>query len=200
MIKLGDGNDAAARAALQAWPGGLQLGGSINALNAAEWLEAGAEKLIVTSWLFPNCTFSIERLAEISSLIGRDRLVVDLSCRCTGDGWTVAINKWQTLTDMQLNGESLHRVARFCSEFLIHAADVEGLCCGIDERLVKMLALWSPLPCTYAGGGRRIEDLDLVDRLSNGRVDVTFGSALDIFGGSGIKLVDCIKWNREHSR
>jgi len=197
VIKLGPGNDEAAKAALKAWPDGLHVGGGINASNAQEWLGHGAEKLIVTSWLFSDAVFSEERCRQLAALVGKDRLVFDLSCRRRRDkdGWFVAINRWQDTTDLEVSKETLARLSDYCSEFLIHAADVEGLCKGIDEDLVARLGEWSPIPCTYAGGGRDISDLALVDRLSKGRVGLTFGSALDLFGGDGVKYTDCVAWN-----
>ncbi len=196
VIKLGPGNDDAARAALAAWPDGLHVGGGIDADNARAWIDAGAQKVIVTSWLFPGGVFAPERLSALTQTIGRERLVIDLSCRRVADGWHVAINRWQTITAMTLSAGTFALFADACSEFLIHAADVEGLCRGIDQELVAALAQWSPLPCVYAGGGQSIEDLLLVDRLSAGRVDLTYGSALDLFGGSGVRYADCVAWNR----
>ncbi|KAJ1939857.1 Enzyme that catalyzes the fourth step in the histidine pathway [Linderina macrospora] len=197
VIMLGPNNDAAARSALSAWPDRLQVGGGITAANAQDWISAGASKVIITSWLFPDAKFSLDRLRTISSLVGKDRLVVDLSCRRRSDGcWVVAMNKWQTMTDMVIGKEELEMLAGLCSEFLIHAADVEGLCDGIDEELVSALAEWSPIPVTYAGGARATDDLALVTKLSKGRVDLTIGSALDIFGGDKIKFADCVKWNQ----
>ncbi|CEM21636.1 unnamed protein product [Vitrella brassicaformis CCMP3155] len=207
LIKLGPNNDAAAVSALEAWPHGLQVGGGVTDVNALQWLEKGASKVIVTSWLFPDGKLSFERLMRLSKLVSPDRLVVDLSCRRVDKrgeggelGWVVAMNRWQTLTDFWLTKESLAQVAAYCSEFLVHAADVEGLCRGIDEELVAALGEWSGVPCTYAGGGRDLSDLQTVDRLSKGRVDLTFGSALDIFGGALVKYDDCVRWNREHPR
>eukprot|EP00117_Sycon_ciliatum_P014625 scpid86451/ scgid14809/ 1-(5-phosphoribosyl)-5-[(5-phosphoribosylamino)methylideneamino] imidazole-4-carboxamide isomerase; 5-proFAR isomerase; Phosphoribosylformimino-5-aminoimidazole carboxamide ribotide isomerase len=195
VIKLGGGNDEAARSALAAWPNGLQVGGGINADNAMHWLEAGASKVIVTSWLFPDASFSEERLKQLSQLVTPQRLVVDISCRRRGDSWLVATNKWQTVTQFELSKESMSLLASYCSEFLVHAADVEGLCSGIDEQLVKALGEWSSIPCTYAGGAKALSDLDLVNRLSEGKVDLTIGSALDIFGGDKVKFEDCVQWN-----
>ncbi|KAI9227345.1 MAG: Phosphoribosylformimino-5-aminoimidazole carboxamide ribotide isomerase [Piptocephalis tieghemiana] len=197
VIKLGKGNDDAAKMALSAWPGGMQVGGGITIDNAQEWLNAGADKVIITSWLFPEAVFSLDRLRRISETIGRDRLVVDLSCRRHEGQWIVAMNKWQTLTDLSITQETLALLGKYCSEFLIHAADVEGLCQGIDEELVKCLGEWTTLPMTYAGGAKSIEDLALVDRLSQSRVDLTFGSALDIFGGKAVRFSDCVIWNQE---
>ncbi|KAJ3998994.1 Phosphoribosylformimino-5-aminoimidazole carboxamide ribotide isomerase [Lentinula boryana] len=192
VIKLGPGNDEAAKEALAAWPGGLQIGGGVTDENAMKWLDAGASKVIVTSFLFPNSKFSLQRLEAISSTVGKDRLVVDVSCRRIGAKWFVAMNKWQDLTEMEVCQDSLDLLSEYCSEFLVHAADVEGLCQGIDENLVMKLGEWCRIPVTYAGGAQNISDLGLVNRLSKGRVDLTYGryetSSLDIFGGSLVKF------------
>ncbi|RCH78525.1 Enzyme that catalyzes the fourth step in the histidine pathway, partial [Rhizopus azygosporus] len=123
--------------------------------------------VIVTSWLFPDGKFSLDRLKQLCERIGKDKLVVDVSCRRKDDKWIVAMNKWQTMTDMEVNKESLDLLSQYCSEFLIHAADVEGLCRGIDQELVSSLGKWVTIPTTYAGGGRCLEDLALVEKLSN---------------------------------
>lgn len=197
IIKLGPGNDEAARAALAAWPGGMQLGGGINADNAAEWLSAGSSQVIVTSWLFSGeGQFLPDRLASLVERIGSHRLVIDLSCRRTPTGWTVAMNRWQTLTDLDITLSTLDRLAASCAEFLIHAADVEGLCGGIDQDLVKLLGAWAGHPMTYAGGVATMDDVQLVDSLSSGKVDVTVGSALDLFGGKGVRYTDLVEWNQ----
>ncbi|KAI0832490.1 Phosphoribosylformimino-5-aminoimidazole carboxamide ribotide isomerase [Trametes gibbosa] len=200
VIKLGPGNDRAAREALAAWRGHLQIGGGITAENAREWLDAGASKVIVTSYLFPDGQFSHERLQAVSGAVGKDRLVVDVSCRKRDSKWLVAMNKWQTITDMEVCKESLDLLAQHCSEFLIHAADVEGLCQGIDEELVSKLGEWVTIPTTYAGGARSVSDLELVDRLSSGKVDLTYGSALDIFGGTLVKFGDLVAYRKEPSQ
>lgn len=197
VIKLGPGNDEAAREALSAWPGGMQVGGGITASNAGEWLEAGASHVIVTSWLFEDgVKLSEERVRELSSAVGPGRVVIDLSCRRDADGWVVATNRWQTLTDLRVTAATLDRLAPHCDEFLIHAADVEGLCGGIDEDLVGLLGEWAGRPVTYAGGVASMEDLETVDRRGRGRVDVTVGSALDIFGGSAITYRELVAWNQ----
>lgn len=202
VIKLGPRNDEAAEEALRAWPGGLQVGGGITEANAQDWILKGASKVIVTSYLFPGAKFSLDRLKALSDAVGKDQLVVDVSCRRRQEGsavkWIVAMNRWQDLTDMEVNEQSLKLLSQYSSEFLIHAADVEGLCQGIDEDLVTQLAQWIPDGCatTYAGGARHMGDLELVNRLSQGKVDLTFGSALDIFGGTGVTLSDLVQWNR----
>ena len=208
VIKLGPGCDEAATEALAAWPNGLQVGGGITDANAREWVhDKGAAKVIVTSFLFPDSkTFSLARLESLVNALDGDtsKIVIDLSCRRrqvdSEDGtstikWFVAMNRWQTITDVEVNKETLDFFAKYCSEFLIHAADVEGLCNGIDEDLVEALGRWTTLPCVYAGGAKSIEDLELVQKLSNGKVDLTYGSALDIFGGTQVKFEDCVKWN-----
>jgi len=191
VIKLGPGNDQAAKEALAAWPGGLQIGGGISAENASAWLEAGASHVIVTSALFDSSgRFSEVALTNLVNQIGRERLVIDLSCRRNNSGWVVAMNRWQTLTDLEISNETLDGLLPYCDEFLIHAADVEGLCGGVDKDLVKFLGDWAKCPLTYAGGAATLEDVYLVDQLGNGQVDVTVGSALDIFGGGGIKYAE----------
>ena len=199
IIKLGPGNDQAAKQALAAWPNGMHIGGGINAENAAEWLTLGAEKVIVTSCLFDGAHLNLDTLQTISQAIGKERLVVDLSCRRRDDMWVVATDRWQTYTDFAINEENLQLVSTYCSELLVHAADVEGKCQGIDQELVAYLGQYLSIPCTYAGGANAINDLKTVERLSNGKVDLTFGSALDLFGGTSVSYQDCVAWNKNHS-
>ena len=199
VIMLGAGNEQAALDALQTYPNALQIGGGIKPENALRFLEAGASQVIVTSYVFDReGRFDEGRLKELSDLVGPDRLVLDLSCKATESGWVVAMNRWQTLTDLIVNAETFERLSPYCSEFLIHAVDVEGKCEGIDEGLVESLSVWCQKPVTYAGGARSVEDLERVQTLSDGRVDVTIGSALDIFGGKSAKYEDCVAFNRRH--
>lgn len=197
VIALGPGNKEQALNALQSWSGGLQFGGGINADNAADFLAAGASHLIVTSYLFEDGQFSWKRLEKIKAITGKERLVLDLSCRKSGDSWYIATNRWQTVTALEVNRENLAKLSEHCAEFLIHAADVEGLQAGIDEALVSLLGEACQIPVTYAGGARSLDDLKRVNELSNGRVDLTIGSALDIFGGQGVTLEECIEWNTQ---
>jgi phosphoribosylformimino-5-aminoimidazole carboxamide ribotide isomerase len=196
IIMLGSGNEAEAEAALKAWPGGMQIGGGLDDSNALRWLEAGASHVIVTSWLFPGGALSMERLARLSSVAGKERLVIDLSCRRRGAGWNVATNRWQTVTEVRIDAALLESLARHCGEFLIHAADVEGRQQGMDWELVGLLGRISPIPTTYAGGARDLSDLERLDRESGGRLDLSIGSALDIFGGKLVRYADCAEWNR----
>ena len=199
VIKLGRGNDDAAREVLAAWPGGLQVGGGITANNAAEWIEAGASHVIVTSWLFRDSKFDENRLERLGQAVGQARLVLDLSCRRRGDDYFVVTDRWQTFTELRLNAETLGGLARRCDEFLIHGVDVEGLRQGIDETLVQLIAGHSPIPATYAGGAQSMDDLRRVTELGQGRVHLTIGSALDIFGGDGVRYEDAAAFNRKRA-
>jgi phosphoribosylformimino-5-aminoimidazole carboxamide ribotide isomerase len=189
IIMLGNGNEEAAARALEAYPNGMQIGGGINNENAKKYIEAGATAVIVTSYIFPDGKFSIERLKTISYKAGKNKLVVDLSCY----GRRVAINRWQTLTDFYISKENLDMISEYCFEFLVHAASVEGKQQGMDLELIEFLGEHSPIPVTYAGGANSIKDLDTCNALSKGRVDLTIGSALDIFGGT-IPYDECKKW------
>lgn len=199
VILLGPGNESAARAALAAYPGGLQVGGGVNLNNASEWLDAGASHVIVTSWVFQGGRVDFERLAQLERRVGKHRLVLDLSCRRRGDDYWVVTDRWQTFTDVAISAETLALLAQSCVEFLVHAVDVEGLCRGVDAELVGKLAAWSPIPSTYAGGANSLADLELVSELGQGRVDLTIGSALDIFGGRGVRYEDAVAFNRRQS-
>ena len=202
VIMLGKGNVDAAKAALAAYPGGLQVGGGITADNALEYLNAGASHVIVTSWIFPDGKLDRERLERLSQTVGKERLVLDLSCKRVSDPedaeprWKIAINRWQTLIDIEITAETLNDLARYCDEFLIHAADVEGKQQGMDDELIMFLAEHSPIPCTYAGGAKSLADLKHCKVISNGVIDLTIGSALDLFGGKGVKYEDCVRFNK----
>jgi phosphoribosylformimino-5-aminoimidazole carboxamide ribotide isomerase len=196
VIKLGDGNDPAAREALAAYPGGLQVGGGITADNALEWLDAGASHVIVTSWLFADGQLSDERLRAVHDAVGRRRLVIDLSCRWRDGAYWVVADRWQTFTDLRVDAATLARLGAWCAEFLVHGVDVEGLQQGIDLELVNLLAEHSPIPTTYAGGATSLDDLRTVTARSDGRVHLTIGSALDIFGGDGVTYQQCVAFNR----
>jgi phosphoribosylformimino-5-aminoimidazole carboxamide ribotide isomerase len=199
VIALGPNNKQQVLEALAAYPQGLQFGGGVNLQNAASYLEAGASHIIVTSYLFEQGQFSWPRLEAIKKAVGAEHLVLDLSCRKTDKGWMIATDRWQTITDTAVDAASIAELEQHCAEFLVHAADVEGLQSGIDQDLVRLLGNCCTVPCTYAGGARSLDDLALVDALSSGKLDLTIGSALDIFGGQGVSLDDCIQWNRRAS-
>jgi phosphoribosylformimino-5-aminoimidazole carboxamide ribotide isomerase len=197
VIMLGPGNEEAAREALAAYPGGLQVGGGIHLENAAGWLEAGASHVIVTSWIFRHGQLDWERLADLAKAIGKNRLVLDLSCRKKGSDYFVVADRWQKFTELKMEAAVLGRLGEWCDEFLVHAADVEGLCRGIDLELVEQLGRWSPRPATYAGGANSLQDLANVARAGGGRINLTIGSALDIFGGSLVRYDEVVALNRQ---
>lgn len=197
VIMLGPNNEDAARSALGAFRGGMHVGGGINVANATSWLDAGASHVIVTSWVFRDGHMDEQRLSELVKSIGKDRLVLDLSCRRRGEDYFVVTDRWQKFTDLKITRETLQTLAASCAEFLVHAVDVEGLCRGVDEELVEMLGLFSPIPATYAGGAGSLADLEKVTKLGQGRIDLTIGSALDIFGGTGVRYQDVVAFNRQ---
>lgn len=196
VIMLGPGNDAAAAEALAAYPGGLQVGGGITDLCAAAWLHQGAAKVIVTSYAFAQGTLSEARLTALLRAVPRERLVLDLSCRKRDGRYYVVTNRWQTFTDFALQPASIDRLGDYCSELLVHAVDVEGRQEGIDLELVEWLAAHAPLPVTYAGGVRSLADVHTIERAGRGRLDVTVGSALDLFGGGGVAYADMVALDR----
>ena len=192
---LGPGNEEAAMEALRAYPGGLQVGGGITPANAFRYLDAGASHVIVTSWVFREGQLDLQRLKALVADVGKERLVLDLSCRRRGADYFVVTDRWQKFTHLTLSAATLQDLARSCAEFLIHAVDVEGLCRGIDLELVQLLGQYVPIPTTYAGGARTLEDLQTVTAMGRGRIDLTIGSALDLFGGSGVRYADCVAFN-----
>lgn len=171
-------------AALNATPGLLQIGGGITADNATEFLDAGASHVIVTSFVFRNGRINRTNLKKLVKTVGKDRIVLDLSCKRAEDDYLIVTDRWQKFTDVKLCEETLDELATYCDEFLVHAADVEGKQQGIEENVAKLLGKWGKRPVTYAGGVRNIKDIELLKKIGNGRVDVTVGSALDIFGGN----------------
>lgn len=196
VIMLGAGNEIAAREALVAFPEGLQVGGGINLENAQSWLDAGAAHVIVTSWIFRDGQLDWDRLKKIVAAIGKKNLVLDLSCRRRDENYFVVTDRWQKFTELVIAEKTLAQLAECCAEFLIHAADVEGLCRGVDLELVEKLGRWSPIPTTYAGGARSLADLEEVTRIGAGKIDLTIGSALDIFGGKGIRYEEAVAFNQ----
>ena len=193
LISLGNGNQEAALNALRAFPGGLQYGGGVNPDNSTDYIAAGASHVIVTSYVFSSGKVDFDKLKQLANLIGKDRLVLDLSCRQRAGDFYVVTDRWQTFTDEKVDQALLAKLSEYCSEFLVHGVDVEGKQQGIEEELIHLLGQYSPLPVTYAGGVKKLSDLDLVKTLGQGRVDLTIGSALDIFGGE-IAYTDVLKW------
>lgn len=179
-------NDTKAQAvsALKSYPGGMQIGGGITAENAAEFLSAGASHVIVTSYVFKNGQIYYENLERLVKETGREHLVLDLSCRKREDGYYIVTDRWQKFTEERVTEELLERLSTYADEFLVHAVDVEGKAAGIEKELAVLLGKWRKIPITYAGGVGSMEDLLELKELGKDRLNVTVGSALDLFGGA----------------
>lgn len=198
VIALGPGNTDSALEALSAFPGGLQMGGGINPENAHTFLDAGASHVIVTSYVFSKGRMDMDKLNTLVNAVGKERLVLDLSCRKRDGQFWIVTDRWQNFTEMAVTPAILENLSEFCDEFLVHGVDVEGKMQGIQEELVTLLGEYSPIPATYAGGASRFSDLDLVKELGNSRVDLTIGSALDIFGGT-IPYQQVVGWHKDQT-
>lgn len=195
VIMLGSGNEDAALLALSHYPNGLQLGGGITADNAAYYLKHGASHVIVTSYIFRDGRLNEENLSNIVNEVGKDRLVIDLSCKEKDGKWFVVTNQWKQFSEFEVNEANIRYLESYCDEFLVHAVDVEGKQSGVQQSLVRDLAKWTNIPTTYAGGARSLEDMELFRTLSNGKLDLTIGSALDIFGGN-LSYTDVVKYSK----
>ena len=169
--------------ALHAYPGGLQIGGGMNADNAAYFLDQGASHIIVTSYVFKDGKIHWDHLKAMLAVTGKEHLVLDLSCRKKDGRYYIVTDRWQRFTDVELNRETLEKLTDYCDEFLIHAVDVEGKASGIEEEIATLLGDWDGIPVTYAGGVGSFDDLKTLKKLGRDHVDVTIGSALDLFGG-----------------
>ena len=172
-----------AYAALNEFPGGLQIGGGITSENAAEFLNRGASHVIVTSYVFKDGVVNFDNLKKLVSAVGKERLVLDLSCRKREGEYYIVTDRWQKFTVVKLDHSALDMLTEYCDEFLIHAVDVEGKARGIEKQLAEILGAWEGIPITYAGGIGSYSDLDVLKEAGQGKLDFTVGSALDIFGG-----------------
>lgn len=181
-----------AQLALNSYPGGLQIGGGITADNAKSFLDMGASHVLVTSYVFKEGKINFDNLNAIVNAVGKDRLVLDLSCRKKDGEYYIVTDRWQKFTEVKVIESTLDLFTNYCDEFMIHAVDVEGKASGIDTELVTMLGNWSKIPITYAGGVGSFEDIDLIKKLGQNKIDVTVGSALDLFGGN-MKFEEVLK-------
>lgn len=169
--------------ALKAYKGGLQIGGGVNCDNALEYIEAGASHVIVTSYVFKNGKIDYDNLNKIFNAVGKEHLVLDLSCRKKDNKYYIVTDRWQKFTDVCIDENIFYELSKYCDEFLVHAVDVEGKASGIEEEVAKILGRLENIKVTYAGGISSFADLDILKELGNGKVDFTIGSAIDIFGG-----------------
>lgn len=170
--------------ALKAYPGGLQIGGGITAENAEEYLEAGASHVIVTSYVFREGQIHWGNMQRLKEAVGKERIVIDLSCRKKGDGYYIVTDRWQKFTDVKLTVKVLEEIAVYCDEFLVHGVDVEGYAAGIDRELARLLGSYKGNSVTYAGGIGTMDNLQEFAEITQGNLDFTIGSALDLFGGN----------------
>ena len=175
---------AQAMSALSNYPDGLQVGGGITAENANEFIEAGASHVIVTSYVFKDGKINYDNLNKLVQAVGKEHLVLDLSCRQREGSYFIVTDRWQKYTDETITTEILDELSEYCDEFLVHAVDVEGKASGIETELVSLLGEWGKIPVTYAGGVHSFDDLRLVKELGRDKINVTIGSALDLFGGN----------------
>ena len=169
--------------ALRAYPEGLQIGGGITAENAAEYIAAGASHVIVTSYVFKNGEIQWENLENLCAAVGKEHVVLDLSCRKKDDKYYIVTDRWQTFTNVVLDEAILEKLSGYCDEFLVHGVDVEGKASGIESELIEILSKETKIPVTYAGGISSLEDLEKIREIGKGKIDFTIGSALDLFGG-----------------
>lgn len=174
---------AQALKALRAYPGGLQVGGGITADNAGEFIKAGASHVIVTSYVFSHGEINYDHLRKLKDAVGKEHIVLDLSCRKHHRHYYVVTDRWQTFTKEEVTVELLEQLSEYCDEFLIHAADVEGKSQGVDKELLEILSAYDKNPVTYAGGVSDYDDIELIQTVGKGRLNVTIGSSLDLFGG-----------------
>ena len=175
---------AQALLAVRTYPGALQVGGGITAENAKEYIENGADKVIVTSYVFKNGEIQYDNLEKLIASVGKEHIVLDLSCRKKEGKYYIVTDRWQKFTNVEVTHEVLDELSSYCSEFLIHAVDVEGKQQGIDTQLIAYLGEWDGIPITYAGGILTYENIETIANLGKGKIHVTVGSALDLFGGS----------------
>lgn len=184
-----------ALAALQVYPGGMQVGGGITAENAHEFLRAGASHVIVTSYVFRDGKVDYVRLEKLVQAVGKEHLVLDLSCRKKDGAYYIVTDRWQKFTEERVTVELLDRLYQYADEFLIHAVDVEGKASGIERELVELLGSWNRIPVTYAGGIGSFQNLEELAEWGQHHLNYTIGSALDLFGGT-MKFEDVLAFSK----
>ena len=183
-----------ARAALEQWPDALQIGGGVDCETAASFLEMGASHVIVTSYVFSGGEIRMERLDKLLREVGKEHLVLDVSCRKKDGAYYIVTDRWQKFTRQPLDYNLLHMLSGYCDEFLVHAVNVEGTKSGVDKELLQLLSEVEEVPVTYAGGIGTLADIETIRILGRGKINFTVGSALDLFGGT-VKFEEIIKKN-----
>lgn len=180
--------------ALDAFKGGLGIGGGITADNAEKFIKCGASHVIVTSYVFSGGNICYNNLAKLNEAVTKKHIVLDISCKKRDGKYFVATDRWQKVSDVEFNKELLAKLSDYCDEYLVHAVDSEGKKAGIDEDIAGILRE-SPIPVTYAGGISSYSDIEKIKTIGNGKIDFTIGSALDIFGGE-LNFSEVIKCSR----
>ncbi len=193
-----------AKLALKCFPKGLQIGGGITSDNALDFIKMGASHIIVTSYVFKNGKVNIENLKSLVNVVGKNKIVLDLSCRKCDGKYYIVTDRWQKFTEVEVTTQTVSELYKYCDEFLVHAVDVEGKTSGIDIGLLNILADSAELLAskqdtrkniiTYAGGIASLDDIKRIEKTGKGKIDFTIGSALDLFGGN-IKFDDVSKYN-----
>ena len=178
--------------ALRTYPKGLQIGGGVNPDNAGEYLNAGASHVIVTSYVFKDGKISWKNLNRMKDTVGKENLVLDLSCRKKDGKYYIVTDRWQKFTEVIVTLETMEELGNYCDEFLVHAVDVEGKARGVETELAALLGEYRGNPVTYAGGVGSMNDIENLRKYGKARLDVTVGSALDLFGGR-IPFTELIK-------
>ncbi|KAH7291583.1 hypothetical protein KP509_29G022900 [Ceratopteris richardii] len=198
MLGADEASQRSALEAVNAFPGGLQIGGGVTPNNAQMYIDNGASHVIVTSFIFTDGRLDYGKLEELVRVVGKDKLVIDLSCRRVSEGgdYAVVTHRWQRFTNFILSKSAMESLACYADEFLVHGVDVEGKRLGVDKELVALLGQWSPIPVTYAGGVSSLADLELIRDAGAGHVNVTVGSALDIFGGD-LEYEKVVQWHKQ---
>lgn len=170
--------------ALKAYPNGMQIGGGVNDKNASWWIKEGASHVIVTSFVFQDGKINYDNLKKLVDAVGKEHIVLDLSCRKRQGQYYVVTDRWQKFTEEKVDLELLDKLSVYCDEFLIHGVDVEGKGSGMEEELIQIISDFDKVKITYAGGISSVENIERFKELCQGKLDYTIGSALDLFGGT----------------
>ena len=195
IIMLDNRSREQAVKALNAYPQGMRIGGGMNKNNCLEYINFGASHIIFNSAIFYHGRLNLEDLKSIKKVLGKSRIVLDLSCKEYDGKFFVMSNKWKEKSNFEINLKNLSSLSQFCDEFLVHSVLKEGTVLGIDWDLVKLLNKVSPIKTVYAGGIKNFEEIKMLDHLTRGKIDFTIGSGLDIFGGSQFSFEDLVAYN-----
>lgn len=178
---------AQALLALSEYKDSLQVGGGIDDKNAKFFIDNGASHVIVTSFAFKDGRIQYENLAALVKAVGKEHIVLDLSAGKKDGEYVIVTDRWQKYSEVNITINLFTQLSSYCDEFLVHGIDTEGLKKGPDMELIKILSDVSgkiATPITYAGGIANTNHIKMIEELSEGKLNYTIGSALDIFGGS----------------